>query len=172
MRFTILLAATLFAGCAPMVDTGDSEVAADAANTGDAVTAADSMPSTVDASTDPTAPTFTNVRAIVAANCTGYCHFGSNQQNAVNFADGDWSMSNVLVASTQVPRLRVVEPGDPDRSYLVHKIEGTMSSLDECRADARRCGLPMPYDTQHRVTLPAGDRALIRAWIAAGAPSE
>jgi hypothetical protein len=175
MRFTILVAATLLTGCAPAIDPGETgDVAtADAANPRDGEIRGDAASAQqVDAGSDPTAPTYANVHAIIAAHCTGYCHAGSSPENALDFADGAWTMANVLVPSAELPRLRIVEPGDPARSYLLYKIDGTLTSLDECRVDAQRCGTVMPWSSQPAVTLAGSDRALIRAWIAAGAPGE
>jgi len=53
-----------------------------------------------------------------------------------------------------------VDPGKPDSSYLIMKLEGTQ--LSKGGAGAR-----MPFGAD---PLPAQSIALIKAWIAAGAP--
>ena len=70
--------------------------------------------------------------------------------------DDGFSFDNLVgVASSQVPELNRVEPGDPDNSYLVQKLEGTAAQ-----------GVQMPFGG------PPLDQALIddiRQWIADGA---
>jgi len=63
----------------------------------------------------------------------------------------------VDVASIQVPALDRVEPGDPDNSYLIHKLEGTQS-----------VGTRMP---QGGPFLDQATIDMIRQWIADGAPN-
>ena len=71
--------------------------------------------------------------------------------------------------SDQVGRLRLVAPGDPDNSYLMIKVEGTMRQLADCATSPGRnpCGVQMP---QLAAPLTTAERALIRNWIRAGAP--
>ncbi len=71
--------------------------------------------------------------------------------------------------SDQVGRLRLVAPGDPDNSYLMFKVEGTMRRLADCATSPGRnpCGVQMP---QLAAPLTTAERALIRNWIRAGAP--
>lgn len=61
----------------------------------------------------------------------------------------------VNVASIQVPSLDRVEPGDPDNSYLIHKLEGTQAE-----------GLRMPQGGPFLDQATIDD---IRQWIADGA---
>ena len=71
--------------------------------------------------------------------------------------------------SDQVGRLRLVVPGDPENSYLVIKVEGTMRQLPECATSPGHnpCGVQMP---QLAAPFTTAERALIRNWIRAGAP--
>jgi len=57
--------------------------------------------------------------------------------------------------------LKRVEPGDPERSYIVHKLNGTQVSVGGK-------GQPMPFGSQ---PLPDELQAKIRQWIALGAPN-
>lgn len=86
---------------------------------------------------------------------TSGCHSGTGAQQGLRLDDG-FSFDNLVnVASAQVPTMDRVEPGDPDNSYLVRKIEGTAS-----------VGARMPFGG------PALDQALIddiRQWISDGA---
>jgi Ca2+-binding RTX toxin-like protein len=94
------------------------------------------------------------IQPIFDARCIG-CHVGATAPHGLRL-DADNSYSRLVnVASQEVPQLMRVEPGDPDNSYLVHKIEGT--------ADV---GGRMPLNqtplTQAQITL-------IRRWISEGA---
>ena len=64
----------------------------------------------------------------------------------------------VNVASAEVPGLLRVNPGNPNASYLVQKIEGTAA------VGVRMPANGPPYLPQDRIDL-------VRRWIAAGAPS-
>ncbi|WP_437623292.1 hypothetical protein [Sorangium sp. So ce1151] len=65
-------------------------------------------------------------------------------------------------ASSGMPRITA---GDPANSFLMHKLDGTLSCGDlECAADS--CGDPMPYGGE---PLPAAERDAIRRWIQQGA---
>ena len=65
----------------------------------------------------------------------------------------------VDVPSTEAPALDRIEPGDPDASYLWHKINGTHASVGGS-------GNPMPAPAGG---LDAGTIATIEAWISGGA---
>lgn len=119
--------------------------------------------------------TYARVRAIFERSCSGYCHAGGGDVGpSLILAPSDGSAPTLLDRpSRQVPRVMLVVPGDPDASYLVRKIDGTMGALPECASNSRRCGIPMPYavrDGGPVVVMPAEERDLIRRWIAAGAP--
>ena len=66
----------------------------------------------------------------------------------------------VGVASRQKPGAILVVPGDPDASYLIHKLEG--------RSDIVQLRMPRngpPYLTPGQITV-------IRRWIENGAPND
>jgi hypothetical protein len=64
----------------------------------------------------------------------------------------------VNVASTQVPSMKRVVPGDPQNSYMVHKIEGRASVV----------GRRMPFNGPPY--LSDGQILIMRRWIELGAP--
>ena len=73
--------------------------------------------------------------------------------------------SLVNVPSTQLATLDRVEPGDPDASWLVFKLDGTQNGFDaQCAGGS--CGGRMPLN---RPQLSAAVRDAIRTWIAGGA---
>jgi methionine-rich copper-binding protein CopC len=86
------------------------------------------------------------------------CHQGGNAPLGLRLDAASSYAMLVGVPSVQVPLLLRVEPGDPGRSYLVRKIEGTA-------ATGGRMPLGGPALPQDRIDL-------IRAWIAAGASAD
>jgi hypothetical protein len=103
-------------------------------------------------------------RKIFDTSCaTLSCH-GTARAGALDLRPGAAYASLVgVLADNPVARaagtLRVL-PGDPERSFLLAKLRGTLGP-DE--------GTPMP---QVGGTLPAGRIELVRRWIAAGAPAD
>ena len=77
--------------------------------------------------------------------------------------------SGLMVSSGEDPTMPLVSPGSDANSYLMHKMDDTISSLDCSKGDDQgTCGLPMPYTA---TMLPQSTRDAIRAWINAGAPN-
>jgi len=68
--------------------------------------------------------------------------------------------------SSQLLSMRLVTPGDPDRSFLLRKLDGDTCALDaECVGGS--CGQRMPRGSD---ALDGTEREIIRRWIANGAP--
>ena len=92
--------------------------------------------------------------------CSG-CHSGPTSNNlpsGMNLTSTANSFAALVgVASIEVPAVNRVEPGDPDNSYLIHKLEGTQS-----------VGSRMP---QGGPFLPQATIDMIRDWITDGAPN-
>jgi hypothetical protein len=91
---------------------------------------------------------------VLTPNCNG-CHVGANAPAGLRLDAANSFAMLVNVASTQVPTLLRVKPGDPDNSYLVQKIDGRAT-----------VGGRMPLG---RAALPQASIDLVRSWIAAGA---
>jgi hypothetical protein len=87
--------------------------------------------------------------------CTA-CHVGANAPRGLRLDAANSYALLVNVASVEVPALMRVNPGNPDQSYLVQKIEGTAAVGGRMPLG----GAPLPQD---RIDL-------VRRWIAAGAP--
>lgn len=84
------------------------------------------------------------------------CHSGATPAKALDLTfDLAWG-EMVGVGSIQRPDLDLVEPGHPDDSYLVIKLEGS----------SRMVGRRMPRDLPPR---PSAEIELVREWIQAGA---
>jgi plastocyanin len=106
----------------------------------------------------PAPPTLTDVQnAVFTPVCTA-CHSGSSPSAGLNLEAGLSWAATVGVASGQQPALNRIEPGDPDQSYLVRKVEGD-PSIDGQQMP--RGGPPLSADLIQ----------MIRAWILDGAPN-
>jgi hypothetical protein len=76
-------------------------------------------------------------------------------------------LKNVL--SSEAPTLVYVDPGNPDASFLWHKVSNDLNSiLTKCTTGMNPpCGLVMPNDN---TTLSTADQDEILSWIQSGAP--
>ena len=103
-------------------------------------------------------PQFSEIQAqIFTPNCTlASCHGAAAQEGLSLVAPARAAI--VGVPSTEVAGMMRVAPGDPDASYLLHKI------ADASPADGDR----MPPDQP----LPAYKIEAVRRWIAAGAQDD
>ncbi len=103
-----------------------------------------------------TAATLAQVREVFAISCAiSGCHSGGEPAAGLSL-EGDFATRIVGVASGQRPDLKLVDPGNPDGSYLLIKVRGDDEIVSQQMPPSR--------------TLPAGQVEIIRAWIASGAP--
>ena len=110
----------------------------------------------------PTAPssgaaltaTFSSIQSVVLQP---RCSSHHNGGQAPDLRAGSAYASLVNVSSTQ-SNLMLVSPGDPEASYLIHKLEG-------------RAGIAGSRMPQGGPFLSSADIAVIRSWIQAGAPN-
>jgi hypothetical protein len=115
-------------------------------------------------SSSPTSPssttlgaTFSSIQSqIFSPRCFG-CHGSARREQNLDLQNNGHA-NLVNRQSTQVSLL-LVSPGNPDQSYLVHKIDG--------RAGIQ--GVRMP---QLAAALSATEIATIRQWIQNGAPND
>ena len=102
-------------------------------------------------------PTFQSIQdRVFTPVCTG-CHAGASAPLGLRLDAGASYALLVNASSVEVPSLRRVQPGNPDASYLIQKLEGTAA-----------VGARMPLNAP---PLPAETIAVIRQWITDGAPS-
>lgn len=89
------------------------------------------------------------------------CHtnVGRNPAAGLNLTEGTAYNSLVNVPSTAKPGAIRVIPGDPENSYLIHKLEGRSGIV----------GLRMPRNNGPFLT--DGQMLVIKRWIAIGAPN-
>ncbi len=96
-----------------------------------------------------------DIQPIWDAQCSG-CH-GFSSNLTITPSNGYGALINVV--STQVSGMRRVVPGDPDASYLMHKLDGTQTSVGGFGGKMPKGG-----------SLSAGDLEIVRTWITEGAP--
>ena len=85
------------------------------------------------------------------------CHSGAAARNNLHLDDAQTSYDNLVgVRATEYAVLFRVAAGDPDNSYLIHKLEGT-----------QEVGSRMPLNGPYLDTETIG---VIRQWITDGAP--
>lgn len=103
-----------------------------------------------------------HVQPIFTASCAfaGGCHAGAEPQRGMNLSAGQAYANTVNVASSEVPRLLRIQPGNPDSSYLVLKIEGNAGLVGDF-------GARMPLGGQ----LTQEEIATVREWVMSGAPN-
>jgi CHRD domain len=100
------------------------------------------------------------IQPIFAANCAlAGCHAGNSPQQGMNLAAGQAFANIVGVKSKEAPDLNRVQPGDPQKSYLWHKINGTQGTVGGSGARMPLAKAPLPDD----------QLAKIRQWIEQGA---
>jgi hypothetical protein len=131
------------------------------------VTACDEKLSSLAGPTPNLEPTFASVQANVfeltdsagRTACTN-CHtnVGRNPSGGLNLLHDVAYDQLVNHASLEKPGLMYVVPGDPDNSYLVHKVEGR----------AGITGVRMPQNGPPY--LSDGQILILRRWIEVGAP--
>ncbi len=108
---------------------------------------------------DPNA-TFTRVQnEVFTGNCAiAGCHAALGAREGMNLSAGAAYADTVGVPSLERPDLKRIEPGDPDRSYLVKKLRG----------DPDITGLRMPDGG----TLTPAQIQLVIDWTRRGAPKD
>jgi hypothetical protein len=102
-------------------------------------------------------PTFQSIQDNVFTPICTACHAGAGAPLGLRLNEGSSYALLVNAPSAEVPSLQRVQPGNPDASYLIRKLEGTAA-----------VGSRMPLNGP---PLPASTIAVIRQWIANGAPS-
>jgi hypothetical protein len=100
-------------------------------------------------------PTLESIQENVFTPICTACHAGAGAPQGLRLEEGMSHAMLVNVPSVEVPSLDRVEPGDPDDSYLVQKIEGTAAVGGRMPLG----GSPLPDETIEA----------IRQWITDGA---
>jgi parallel beta-helix repeat protein len=122
---------------------------------------------TTSTSTSTTLPaSWAAIQAAVIGPTCGGCHGGSGGLD--DLADCNLGLADMVdVASSRLPSMDRIEPGDSANSWLVHKLEGTHTTFEPgCTGPGGSCGNQMPlggpFFEQHIIDS-------LKAWIDAGA---
>jgi hypothetical protein len=110
-----------------------------------------------------------DVQPILTENCVG-CHGGDTPAAGMNLAAGQAFANTVDVRAVQTDTstlLDRIEPGNPEASYLIHKIQGTQTASPTIRGRGQR--MPLGCPTAERRCLTAEEIQLIRQWVVEGA---
>ena len=102
------------------------------------------------------------LRILVPRCATAGCHAGDPPAVSPRLEEGASWAHMVGVPSEEMPSMDLVEPGDPERSYLVLKLRGTAGAQGGS-------GLRMPPAD---APLDAAEVIGVEAWITRGAPSD
>jgi hypothetical protein len=128
---------------------------------GAALSACDEKLSDLTGPTPNLQPTLSSIqREILSPRCVA-CHNGVGRflPGVMNLTEGNAYASLVGVASIEQAGLQRVAPGDPENSYLIHKVEGRAGII----------GQRMPLTG---TPLTDGQILVIRRWIELGAPND
>ena len=104
----------------------------------------------------PAASDFQEIQDTVFTPICTQCHIGASAPQGLRLDAANSYAMLVNVSSSEVPNLLRVNPGNPDQSYLVQKVQGNAA-----------VGGRMPLN---QAALPQDRIDLIRQWISAGAP--
>jgi hypothetical protein len=110
----------------------------------------------IDSGPLPLAPTFASIQQNVFTPICTQCHAGASAPLGLRLDEASSYAAIVNTASVEVPGLRRIQPGNPDSSYLIQKIEGRAA-----------VGGRMPLN---QAALPQATIDVIRAWVTQGAP--
>jgi hypothetical protein len=104
-----------------------------------------------------------DIQPVFTGNCAlSGCHAGANPnppEKPMSLEMGNAYDNIVNVSAGQLPSMDRVEPGQPDDSYLVHKIQGTQGTVGGSGVQMPATGGPLPDATID----------MIRQWVTEGA---
>jgi len=104
---------------------------------------------------EPVASEFQEIQDTIFTPICTQCHIGSAAPHGLRLDEANSYALLVNTPSSEVPSLLRVDPGNPDASYMLQKIEGTAA-----------VGGRMPLG---QAPLPQDRIDLVRTWIAGGA---
>ena len=104
---------------------------------------------------------------LVTACASSTCHGSISKNHGVFLApkSADAMKKSLQAKSKKLPEMPYVTPGDPENSFLMHKLDADLCTIAE-RCVGRSCGKTMPADND---LLTEAERDTVRRWIAQGA---
>ncbi len=99
---------------------------------------------------------------------TGYRPYLGEVDEQATPTDVDAVLALIVGQSSHAaPSMPIVDPGKPESSFLMHKMDGDLTCADlSCTTD---CGTAMPQSSD---VLPRGTRDIVRDWIQQGAKND
>lgn len=94
----------------------------------------------------------------------GQPYLGPTSGSATTGQIDKFRAQNVNVASAKASSMMLIDPDNPEASFLMHKVDNTLTCSDVDCGDS--CGAAMPIGT---APLSLEERDTIRRWIAQGA---
>jgi hypothetical protein len=98
-----------------------------------------------------------DVQPILNENCVA-CHQSGSAERGLVLEAGK-AYQNIVNIRSKESKLNLITPGQPDQSYLLHKLSGTQKKV-------AGSGEQMPLGDP----LPPAKVLVVQRWIAAGAP--
>jgi hypothetical protein len=121
---------------------------------------------TVTTTTGDPMPSFdAEIQPILDEHCVMACHEPDGEWGFLLDMSGSAYEAIVGVPSPQFWDMSIIEPGEPNASYLWHKISGTQASIG-----GSGLMMPKPRAGMQATVLTAEQLATIEQWILAGAP--
>jgi hypothetical protein len=120
-----------------------------------------------DATTDdpPEVSHAIDIQPIFDEHCVEACHMYGGEWPLMDLSPGQSYGSIVSITAPTFPRLSIIEPGDPEQSYLWHKINGTYLEIG-----GNGVTMPRPRRGMDPTVLTPEQFETIEQWILQGAP--
>ncbi len=112
-------------------------------------------------------PLWSSIQSLVVGPTCASCHGGSGGLSGLGDCQTGHA-SLVDIASSELPTMDRVEPGDPATSWLMHKLDGTHGAFT-AQCVGGFCGGSMPLGGG---LLPLPTRDAVRGWITNGAVND
>lgn len=95
-------------------------------------------------------------------------YLGPNMSTTATQAEIDAIFASIVgVTSFYEPSMNIVKPSDPENSFIMYKLDGTLECDKLTCAENKDCGTIMPQGVQEPVEQASRDK--VRRWIAQGA---
>ena len=105
--------------------------------------------------------TYTEIFNSIVANCG--CHNGNHSTNHDNQASANTGYTNWTTETSAQAGIPLIDPGNPDNSYVWRKIDGSQSAVGGT-------GSEMPLGNPGAIS--AAQEEALRNWILSGAPND